>query len=111
MSDYCCEPDQPLSSRVPTDEEADEQLSRLARGLSHPTRVRILRVLADKERCYCGEIVGLVGFAQSTVSQHLKILKESGLVRGEVEGPATCYCLSRSGLELVERLVSGVWRR
>ncbi|MCG8462251.1 MAG: metalloregulator ArsR/SmtB family transcription factor [Holophagales bacterium] len=102
----CCGPE-PVAE-LPDGAEADAALARLAKGLAHPVRVRILRLLATREGCFCGEIVDAFELAQSTISQHLKILKEAGLVRGEVEGPATCYCLSRSGLALAGGLLAEV---
>ena len=74
--------------------EVDQkELAEFAKALSHPARVAILQTLAEKKSCVCGEIVDLLPLAQSTVSQHLKDLKESGLVKGEIEGPRSCYCL------------------
>ncbi len=95
-----CEPDccSPLAS--------DGELARLAKALAHPLRVRILRVLASRSSCICGELVDLLPVAQSTVSQHLKVLKDAGLVQGEVDGPRTCYCLDPRGLALVKDLIS-----
>ncbi len=69
------------------------QIAEMGRAIAHPARVAILRAIAAKEGCVCGEIVDLLPLAQSTVSQHLKILKEVGLVKGEVEGPRSCYCI------------------
>ncbi len=73
-----------------------EKFSKLCKALGHPARVQIVEHLNEIEQCICGDIVGLLPLAQSTVSQHLKILKDSGLVKGEVEGPCTCYCLDRT---------------
>ncbi|PSQ95606.1 MAG: transcriptional regulator [Bacteroidetes bacterium SW_9_63_38] len=64
-----------------------------AKALSHPARLAILRVLAERSECICGEIVEDLPLAQSTVSRHLKVLKEAGLIRGTVDGPSVCYCL------------------
>lgn len=72
---------------------------RLCKALSHPARIKIVEYLKEIDRCICGEIVEILPLAQSTVSQHLKILKESGLVKGEVEGPRTCYCLNKTVLK------------
>ncbi len=69
-------------------------------------RLRILRLLGERETCICGEIVDQLPLAQSTVSQHLKILKQAGLIRGEIDGPRTCYCLDRAALERFKRLVA-----
>jgi arsenate reductase len=104
----CCPPDPALPDPLPSGDEADQVVARLARGLAHPVRVRILRLLAASDRCQCGQIVAAFDLAQSTVSQHLKILREAGLVRGEIEGPATCYCLSEAGLALLRRLLDGL---
>ncbi len=73
--------------------EADQRLAETAKALSHPARIAILRVLAERGTCICGDIVEVLPLAQSTVSQHLKALKESGLIQGEIEGPRTCYCI------------------
>lgn len=72
-----------------------ELFARICKALGHPARVSIIRYLKNIDRCICGEIVNLLPLAQSTVSQHLKCLKEAGLIRGEVEGPRTCYCLNK----------------
>lgn len=71
----------------------DQQIAAVAKALSHPARVAILRAIAKRGTCICGEIVEVLPLAQSTVSQHLKELKESGLVTGEVEGTKSCYCI------------------
>ena len=67
--------------------EADEELATLAKALGHAARVKILRILVRKNVCICGDIVEELPLAQSTVSQHLKILKDAGLIRGDVDGP------------------------
>ncbi|MFC1502421.1 ArsR/SmtB family transcription factor [bacterium] len=69
------------------------RLAEFAKALSHPARIRILEILAEKNTCVCGEIVDLLPHSQSTVSQHLKELKKAGLIQGEIEGPKTCYCI------------------
>ncbi|MFH1915585.1 MAG: metalloregulator ArsR/SmtB family transcription factor [Pseudomonadota bacterium] len=68
------------------------------KALGHPARIQILAHLLKEDRCLCGGIVEIMPLAQSTVSQHLKVLKQAGLVRGEVEGPRTCYCADRDAL-------------
>ena len=67
--------------------------ARWGRALAHPARLTILRMLATRRTCLCGEIVDDLPLAQSTVSQHLRVLREEGLVRGEVDGPRSCYCI------------------
>jgi DNA-binding transcriptional ArsR family regulator len=77
-------------------EKPDSRLPSLAdyaKALSHPVRIKILDILLEKKTCICGDIVELLPLAQSTVSQHLKALKKVGLIKGEIEGPKTCYCL------------------
>lgn len=73
----------------------DEALAAKLRALAHPARLRILASLAAADACHCGDIVRDLPLAQSTVSEHLRILREAGLVRGEVAGRRPCYCLDR----------------
>ena len=76
----------------------DEDLALLAKALGHPARVRIMRLLLSRDARYCGELVDELPLAQATVSQHLKVLKDAGLVVGEIEGLRTCYWASRKRL-------------
>lgn len=85
-------------------EIAYSQIADLAKALSHPARVKILKILTDKKTCICGEIVELLPLSQSTVSQHLKELKRVGLIKGEIEGPRTCYCIDPNILEKASTL-------
>ncbi|WP_412070140.1 ArsR/SmtB family transcription factor [Rubrivirga sp. IMCC43871] len=78
---------------------ADTRLAALAKALAHPSRIAILRVLGTRGECVCGEVVEVVGLAQSTVSQHLKVLREAGLISGTTDGPRSCYCLAPAALE------------
>ncbi len=71
----------------------EQQLASAAKALSHPARLEILKLLAGLKDCMCGDIVNELPLAQSTVSQHLKSLKEAGLIKGEINGPRTCYCI------------------
>lgn len=75
-------------------DEKDIELAQWAKALGHPARIAILKVLAEKKSCICGEIVDVLPLAQATVSQHLKALKEAGFVDGVVDGPRSCYCLN-----------------
>src|SRR6056297_2732790 len=73
-----------------------DQLAQLARGLSHPHRLRIIKILAElpsNNQCMVSSIVDQLPIAQSTVSQHLKILKETGWIEGRIDGPRVCYCI------------------
>jgi len=80
------------------DTTSNDALAALARALAHPARLSILRVLAERQTCVCGEIVDVMPLAQATVSQHLKVLREAGLVRGTVDGPRSCYGLAPDAL-------------
>ena len=88
--------------------KADEELAQLSKALGHPARIQIVRLLARRESCICGEIAGEFPLAQSTISQHLKILKDAGLIRGEVDGPRTCYCLDPRALRRLRALVAAL---
>lgn len=107
-TEECCPPASP-GPALPADEgEADETLGSLAKALGHPARVAILRLLLRREACICGEIVDELPLAQSTVSQHLKLLKEAGWIRGEVDGPRVCYCVEPGSLALFKSLVAAL---
>ncbi len=88
--------------------EADEELATLAKALGHPARVQIMRLLVRREACICGDIVDELPLAQSTVSQHLKVLKGAGLIRGEIDGPRICYCVEPRTLRRLKALVGGL---
>lgn len=77
---------------------SEMQLARMLKALGNPIRFQIMQMLANRQTCMTYEIVQSTPLAQSTISQHLKVLREAGLVRGEVEGPATCYCLDTDGV-------------
>lgn len=96
----CCS----LSEVEPALRDEDAQLARLASALGHPARVAIVRFLQRRGECICGEIVDVLPLAQSTVSQHLKVLKEAGWIMGETQGPRTCYCLNPDALERFQTL-------
>lgn len=87
---------------------ADQEIASIAKALSHPARVAILRMLSDKQGCVCGELVESLPLSQSTVSQHLKELKVTGLIQGEIEGPRTCYCIAPDGWAKVHHLLNGL---
>lgn len=88
--------------------EADEELAELAKALGHPARVQIMRLLVRRSACVCGDIVDVLPLAQSTVSQHLKVLKEAGLIRGEIDGPRTCYCVEPRTLRRLKALMGSL---
>jgi ArsR family transcriptional regulator len=75
-----------------------ESLATACKALSHPARLAILQTLAHRGTCICGEIVAVMPLSQATVSQHLKILKNAGLITGEIEGQRSCYCINTSAM-------------
>jgi ArsR family transcriptional regulator len=83
----------------------DSELAALAKALGHPARVKILRILARQTECICGDVAAELPLAQSTVSQHLKILKLAGLIQGEIDAPRIRYCISKWALERFKTLV------
>jgi ArsR family transcriptional regulator len=83
----------------------DVETARFAKALGHPARVAIVRRLIERGECVCGVIVSDLPLAQATVSQHLKVLKEAGLIRGEVDGPRVCYCIDPGALERLKTLI------
>lgn len=99
--------DDKMPCLLPADQTA-EQVAALAWAIAHPARVRIVRLLISRDSCMCGEIVDEMPLAQSTVSQHLKILKESGLVQGEVDGPKVCYCINPEKLAALKALIASL---
>lgn len=87
---------------------SDDHLSELAKALAHPARVRILRLLLAAPGCIGGDIVDAVGLAQSTVSEHLRILKAAGVISGEITGPRVCYALSPAALQPLADLIAAL---
>ena len=90
------------STDAPPITRRDRRLSETLKALAHPVRLTIVRLLAEREECVCGDLVNELPLAQSTVSQHLKALKEVGLVQGTVQGRTTCYCLDPKVLRAFE---------
>jgi ArsR family transcriptional regulator len=88
-------------------ESTDQELAAFAKGLAHPARVLILRYLAEKRSCICGDIVDELPLSQATVSQHLRELKDRGLIRGNVDGPRVCYCIDERNWEKAKEAFSG----
>ncbi|MBI4892468.1 MAG: winged helix-turn-helix transcriptional regulator [Acidobacteria bacterium] len=105
----CCspvEPQPPASFQGLEGPEADEQLARMAKAMGHPARIRILRLLARKEAKVCSQIVDELPLAQSTVSEHLRILKDAGLIRSSHDGPRIGYCINFETLRKLKALVA-----
>ncbi len=85
------------------------ELAAIAKALGHPARIAILQYLARQKSCVCGEIVDELPLSQSTVSQHLKELKNVGLVRGSVEGPSVCYCIDEKNWNKVKTALADLF--
>lgn len=77
----------------------DNKIAKYAKALAHPARVAILQFLIKKQACVCGDIVNELPLSQSTVSQHLKELKEAGLIKGDIDGAKVCYCIDEKEWE------------
>ena len=84
-----------------------ERLARFAKALGHPARIAIMQFLAKQETCYFGDINEELPIAKATVSQHLKELKDAGLIQGEVEAPKVKYCINRANWQLAKELFGG----
>jgi ArsR family transcriptional regulator len=107
----CCSPDpEPLALAAPLldDPEADADLAAFAKAVAHPVRVRILRMLARKEARMCSHIVDELPLAQSTVSEHLRILRSAGLVKANEQGPRVGYCIVPATLAKFKALLEAV---
>ncbi len=85
-------------------EEELKQLARFAKALAHPTRLLILKYLGSRNYCFTGDLVEVLPIAQSTVSQHLKELKEAGLIQGELNLPKIKYCINQENWEKAKKL-------
>jgi ArsR family transcriptional regulator len=108
----CCPPEDPQAAarlKAPVHgPAADEELAIFAKAIAHPIRVRILRMLAKKDARMCSHIVDELPLAQSTVSEHLRILRTAGLVRANDNGPRVSYCIVPSALRRLKALLAAV---
>ncbi|MES2836066.1 MAG: metalloregulator ArsR/SmtB family transcription factor [Bacteroidota bacterium] len=86
--------------------QEDQDLAEFAKAISHPARIAILRKLAEHGTCICGEIVEVLPLAQSTVSQHLKELLNAGLIKGELDGAKSCYCINEENIARLSNFFS-----
>jgi DNA-binding transcriptional ArsR family regulator len=87
----------------------ENRLAKYGKALSHPARIAILKLLAQKQTCVCGDIVDELPLSQSTVSQHLKELKEAGLIKGEIEGARVCYCIDEKEWRVAQTWLNGLF--
>jgi ArsR family transcriptional regulator, arsenate/arsenite/antimonite-responsive transcriptional repressor len=95
-----CSVPTPVDTLVPPPD--DETLAAMAKAVAHPARLAILQLLTHRETCATGDVVAELPLAQSTVSEHLRILREAGLIQGEIEGPRTRYCVDATGLAILK---------
>ena len=85
----------------------EQHIAQVAHALAHPARIAILKTLAKRSECICGEIVEVLPLAQATVSQHLKELKSVGLIKGEIDGSRSCYCIDPTAVKEYSDLLLG----
>ena len=88
----------------------DNKIAKYAKAMAHPARVAILKLLINRQACICGDIVEELPLSQSTISQHLKELKDSGLIKGDVEGVKVCYCIDDKELMNARQLLNGLFQ-
>lgn len=105
MDNKCC--NAPLK-RKKTKEFSEEELGNLCKALGHPARVRLLRILLEKGECISGDLAEEFSLAQSTVSEHLRILKEAGFIQGAIDGPRRSYCVNGEVLDKFRSMVSSI---
>src|ERR1700743_805857 len=93
-----------------TDHFTDKQneIATIAKAIAHPARVAILEYLLKVDRCICGDIVNELPLAQPTVSQHLKELKNAGIIKGNIEGTSICYCIDEKAVEKLQQYFTGI---
>jgi len=107
QTQLCCEQDTAPSKKAKTLTPIEKRnlLAKYSKALGHPVRLQILEILKAKKSCICGDLVEVLPVAQATVSQHLKVLKNAGLIQGVISGPAVCYCLNPSGMDELKTLI------
>ncbi len=90
--------------------KAQVDMAALAKALGHPARIAILQFLASRKGCVCGDIVNELPLSQSTVSQHLKELKNVGLIKGDIEGPSVCYCIDEKAWSKAQKNITSLFK-
>lgn len=91
--------------------EKQMQAARFAKALGHPVRIYILQLLSKQACCYSGDLTDILPIAKSTLSQHLKELKDAGLIQGEIQAPKIKYCINRSNWELAQNLFTEIFQK
>lgn len=96
-----------------TENFTDKQntIATLAKALGHPARIAIMDYLIKVDDCICGDIVNELPLAQPTVSQHLKELKNAGLIKGSIEGNAICYCIDEKAVEKIQNYFTSISKK
>jgi DNA-binding transcriptional ArsR family regulator len=89
--------------------KAQNELAAFGKALGHPARIAILQYLVQARSCMCGDIVDELPLSQSTVSQHLKELRQAGLIKGEIEGPSVCYCIDEKNWKKVKKCLADLF--
>jgi ArsR family transcriptional regulator len=88
--------------------QEQNEISSLLKAIGHPARIAILEYLIKVDTCICGDIVNELSLAQPTISQHLKELKNAGLIKGNIEGTAICYCVDKTAIDRIQSYFSGI---
>ncbi|MFV0146071.1 metalloregulator ArsR/SmtB family transcription factor [Empedobacter falsenii] len=88
--------------------DQQNQIAKIAKALGHPARIAIIEYLMKVNECICGDIVNELPLAQPTVSQHLKELKNAGLIKGNIEGNSICYCIDEKTVEILDTYFSKI---
>jgi len=91
--------------------ENQNEIAKIAKALGHPARVAIVDYLVKTNACICGDIVNELPLAQPTVSQHLKELKNAGIIKGEIEGNSICYCIDEKVIKKINSYLSNIWEK
>jgi len=89
--------------------KTQNELAVLTKALGHPARIAILQFLIKTKSCVCGDIVDELPLSQSTVSQHLKELKNSGLIKGDIDGPSVCYCIDEKTWNRAKKMIGDLF--
>lgn len=89
--------------------KTQNELAVLTKALGHPARIAILQFLIRTKSCVCGDIVDELPLSQSTVSQHLKELKNSGLIKGDIDGPSVCYCIDEKAWNRAKKMIGDLF--
>ena len=88
--------------------DAQNQIANIAKALGHPARIAIIDYLMSVDTCICGDIVNELPLAQATVSQHLKELKNAGIIKGNIEGNSICYCVDENTMEVLQKYIDQI---